>query len=86
MLWRNMGNRKYGPICDLMWQARLHYKYLLKQCQQIQEMAHADVVANSMHCKDVAFFWKCFSKTYKKATPIAITANGATNPSVISAT
>ena len=48
-------------------------------------MAHADVMATSMHSKDVASFWKNVSKTYKKVISIATTLNGASNPSSISA-
>ena len=33
ILWRDMGKPKHGPICEVMRKTRLHFKYLLKQCQ-----------------------------------------------------
>ena len=76
-----MGKPKQGPICQLMRRSRLHFKYLLKQCQQREEMVRADAMAKSMHSKDVSSFWKNVSKTYKKGVPIANVVNGATSPS-----
>ena len=59
ILWHNMGKPKHNPVFDLM-QTRLHSKYLLKQRHQREEMACADVMATSMHSKDVtSFLEKC---------------------------
>ena len=48
-------------------------------------MAQADVMATSMHSKNVQSFLKNVSKTYKKVTPTATNVSGATNPSSMSA-
>ena len=66
ILWRDMGKPKHGPVCELMWKTRLHFKYMLKQCQQREDMARADAMAKSMQAKDADSFWKNVSKTHKK--------------------
>ena len=68
-----------------MRKTRLHFKYLLKQCQQREDMARADAMAKSMQAKDAISFWKNVSKTYKKGLPNATTVNGANEPTAISA-
>ena len=65
ILWRNMGKPKQGPICQLMRRSRLHFKYLLKQCQQREEMVRADAMAKSLHSKDVSTFWKNVSNCFE---------------------
>ena len=85
ILWRDMGKHKHGPYCELMRKTRLHFKYLLKQCQQREDMARADAMAKSMQAKDAVSFWKNVSKTYKKGLPNATTVNGANEPTAISA-
>ena len=71
ILWRDMGKPKHGAVCELMRKTRLHFKYMLKQCQQREDMARADAMAKSMQAKDADSFWKNVSKTYKKGTPNA---------------
>ena len=80
-----MGKPKHGPFCELMRKTRLHFKYLLKQCQQREDMARADAMAKSMQAKDAVSFWKNVSKTHKKGLPNATTVNGANEPTAISA-
>ena len=60
ILWRDMGKPKHGPICDysVLRKTRLHFKYLLKQCKQREDMAQADAMAKFMHTKDTVTFWK----------------------------
>ena len=55
-----------------MRKTRLHFKYLLKQCQQREDMARADAMAKSMQAKDAGI-------------PNATTVNGANEPTAISA-
>ena len=80
-----MGKPKHGPICELMRKTRLHFKYLLKQCQQREDKARADIIAKYMHTKDTVTFWKNISNSYKKVIPNASYVNGANNFSSISA-
>ena len=86
ILWRDMGKPKHGPVCELMRKTRLHFKYMLKQCQQHEDMARADAMAKSMQAKDADSFLKKVSKTYKKGIPNATNVNGANDPTAISAT
>ena len=85
ILWRDIGKPKHGPVCELMRKTRLHFKYMLKQCQQRENMARADAMAKSMQAKDADSFWKNVSKTYKKGIPNATNVNGANDPTAISA-
>ena len=78
ILWFDMG--KHGPICELMRKTRLHFKYLLKLCQQREDKARADTMAKSMHTIQLLFGKT--SKSYKKAIPNAFP--GANNPPSIS--
>ena len=64
-----MGKPKHGPVCELMRRTRLHFKYLLKQCQQREDVARADAMAKSMQAKHAVSFWKNVSKTYKNVYP-----------------
>ena len=68
-----------------MRKTRLHFKYMLKQCQQREDMARADAMAKSMQAKDADSFWNNVSKTYKKGIPNATNVNGANDPTAISA-
>ena len=70
ILWGNVGKPRQGPICQLMRRSRLHFKYLLKQCQQREEMVRADAMAKSMHSKYVSSFWKNVSKHTRKVYPL----------------
>ena len=83
ILWRDMGKPKHGPVCEIMRKTRLHFEYLLKQCQQREYMA--DTMAKSMQAKDAVSFWKNVSKTYRKGISNATNVNGANDPSAISA-
>ena len=66
-----MGKPKHGPVCELMRKTRLHFKYLLKQCQQHEDMARADAMAKSMQAKDaVSFFGKTYLKHTRKVYPM----------------
>ena len=85
ILWRDMGKHKHGPVCELMRKTRLYFKYLLKQCQQREDMPRADAMAKSMQAKDADSFWKNVSKTYTKGIPNATNVNGANDPTAISA-
>jgi len=80
-----MGKPKHGPVCGLMRKTRLHFKHLLKQCQQREDMARAYAMAKAMQAKDAVSFWKNVSKTYKKGIPNATNVNGAIEPTAISA-
>ncbi len=80
IVWRDMGKPKHGPVCELMRKTRLHFKYMLKQCQQREDMARADAMAKSMQAKDANL-----SKTYKKGIPNATNFNGANARTAISA-
>ena len=80
-----MGKPKHGPVCELMRKTRLYFKYLLKQCQQREDMARADAMVKSMQAKDAVSFWKNVSKTYKKGIPNATNVNGANDSTAISA-
>ena len=80
-----MGNLKHGPVCELMRENRLHFKHLLKQCQQREDMARADAMGKSMQAKHAVSFWKNVSKTYNKNIPHATNVNGANDPTAISA-
>ena len=76
-----MGKPKHGPVCELMRKTSLHFKHLLKQCQQREDMARADATAKSMKAKDaVSFFEKNVSKTYKKGI-----LNATNDPTALSA-
>ena len=68
-----------------MRKTRLHFKYMLKQCQQREDMARADTMAKSMQAKDAESFWENVSKTYKKGILNATNVNGAIDPTAISA-
>ena len=86
ILWRDMGKPKHGPVSELMPKNRLHFKHLLKQCQQREDMARAYAMTKSIQAKDsVSFVWKKVSKTYKKGIPNATNSNGANDPMAISA-
>ena len=78
-----MGKPRHGPVCELMRKTRLHFKHLLKQCQQREDMARADAMAKSMQAKDADSFWENVSKTYKKESHTNV--NGANDPMAISA-
>ena len=79
-----MGKPKHGPVCGLMRKTRLHFKHLLKQCQQREDMARAYAMAKAMQAKDAVSFWKNVSKTYKKRYT-KFNVNGANEPAAISA-
>ena len=51
------GKPKHGPICELMRKTRLHFTYLLKQCQQREDMIWADAMAKSTHANDIVSQW-----------------------------
>ena len=81
VIWENLSKVQFVNLCEGVY--RLHFKYLLKQCQQREEMVRADAMAKSLHSKDVSTFWENVSKTYKKGVPIANVVNGANSPSSI---
>ena len=85
IVWRDMGKRNHGPVCELLRKSRLHFKHQLKQCQQREDMVRADAMAKSMQAKDADTFWTNVSKTYKKCIPNATNVNGANDPMAISA-
>ena len=37
-VWRDMRTPTHGPVCELMRKTRLHFKHLLKQCRQHEDM------------------------------------------------
>ena len=80
-----MEKPKYGPVCEVMWKTRIHFKYLLKQCHQREDTGQADAMAKYMHTKDTVTSWKNISKSYMNVIPNASSVNGANNPSSISA-
>ena len=75
ILWRDMGKPKHGPVCELMRKTRLHFKYLLKQCQQREDMARADAMAKSklkmqsVFGKRIQNIQKRYTKCYKCQWP-----------------
>ena len=82
ILWRDMGKPKHGPFSKLTRKYMLYFKHLLKQCQQREYMARADVMDKSMQAKNAVSFWKNASKTYEKGIPNATNVNGANDPTI----
>ena len=75
ILWRDIGKPKHGPVSELMRKSRLHFKHLLKQCQQREDMARADDMTISMQAKDsVSFVWKKYLKHTRKVYPMLLIA------------
>ena len=68
ILWRYMGKPKHGLVCELMRKTRLHFKYLLRQCQQREDMARADAMVNQCKLKMPSVFGKTYPKHTKKFT------------------
>ena len=58
LVWRQSGKPR-GDVteCDMRI-SRLRFKYVLRQCQNNDEIMRADALTRSLYCKDSVSFWK----------------------------